>query len=111
LGRLAPFVANAGGITTRTFTHVAVTYDGTMLRLWSNGTMVGSFTAYLSLDPAEARIGASVPATTTEQSLRWLDDEVAFYGTALDATTLAAHVTAGTVERSTVRCDDIPGAN
>jgi hypothetical protein len=104
------YVANAGGITTRTFTHVAVTYDGTMLRLWSNGTMVGSFTAYLSLDPAEARIGASVPATTTEQTFGGSIDEVAFYGSALNATAFAAHVTAGTVERSTVRCDDIPGA-
>jgi Concanavalin A-like lectin/glucanases superfamily len=105
------YVANVSGITARTFTHVAVTYDGTTLRLWENGTVVGTFTANLSLDPVEARIDASVPATTTEQAFGGSIDEVAFYGSALNATTLAAHISAGNVQRSTARCNDIPGAN
>jgi Concanavalin A-like lectin/glucanases superfamily len=93
------------------FTHVAVTYDGATLRLWVNGSQVGSFGTSLSLDPAEARIGASVPATTTEQAFGGWIDEVAFYGTALDATALKNHVNAGQSASSAARCADIPNAN
>jgi concanavalin A-like lectin/glucanase superfamily protein len=105
------YVGYAGVLSTRTFTHVAVTYDGASIRLWINGSNVGSFSKVLSLDPAEARIDASVPASTTEQAFGGAIDEVAFYGSALDAPTLSSHVNAGQSAGSGARCTDIPGAN
>jgi hypothetical protein len=78
--------------------HVAFTYDGTTAKLYLNGVLDGS----------SARSGAMSSVTQDLAIGRWPNpsvplyfdgriDEVAYYGTALSSTRIAAHYTAATV--------------
>ena len=85
----------SSAITANTTYHVVGTWDGTNLRLYINGSLVGSPTADASanLTIGACTIGDQVGAT----GLRFPGtiDEVAIYNTALSAARVAAHYTAG----------------
>jgi Concanavalin A-like lectin/glucanases superfamily len=80
------------GFLSATFTHFAVTYDGTDVRWYVNGilrsTQAASFPT--NADASDLQIGKGDFYGNNEL------DEVAIYGTALSAARIAAHYTAGT---------------
>lgn len=106
------YVATSGSIAAGRWYHVVLTYDGTAIRLYLDGALVGAFneTSTFSLVPDVARIDASVPATSALQQFGGAMDDVAFYDDALDTATVKAHATAGTTASAAVRCEDIAGA-
>jgi hypothetical protein len=80
-------------LTVGTTYHVAATYDGTTAKVYVNGTLVASGAkTYVNNTTALFRIGASGAGELISATL----DEVAFYGTALSSTRIAAHSTAST---------------
>lgn len=72
-------------LAANTWTHVAVTYDGTSLRVFRNGTLVGSVTAPGSIisSTGALRIGGN---TVWGEYFSGLIDEVRIYNRALSAT-------------------------
>jgi PKD repeat protein len=85
-------------VALNTWTHLVATFDGTTARLYVNGTLAASSAAgYLQNALRPLRIAAG--ATDLSGPLYHLPgrvDEVAVYGSALSATRVQAHYTAGT---------------
>ena len=98
-------IDNAGGVdgvssTTvlqpGTWYHVAITYDGSIMKLYVNGTQEGgniASTRSLADNTTALRIGGS--ATGAGTSVGGTLDEVAIYTTVLDQTRIQAHYNAG----------------
>jgi hypothetical protein len=85
-------IANVVGV----YTHVVATYDGTTAKLYLNGVLANSGTLNAPFVP-----GVSGPFTIGERAdaaFFWQGkaDEVAYYNTALDANTIAAHYACAT---------------
>jgi hypothetical protein len=79
--------------------HVVATYDGTTLSLYVNGSLANSTTATVNLgtgSPMDGAIGEASDGTLVN-CFSGVIDEVAIYNTALSATRIAAHYTAGSV--------------
>lgn len=108
----AQFQANAGSSPTTISSglsldddqphHVALTWDGTTMRLYADGTQVGSaaFAGPMTATADHFFVGAEGLFTGTTSAQGFLDgtiDEVAFYGTCLSPTRVAAHATAAGV--------------
>ena len=85
-------VASApSALRTDAFTHLAVTYDGTTVRWYVDGTLSSSKSASYPTNNG----GAVLAIGKGEQYGIHTLDEVAIYGSALSALTLQAHVDAG----------------
>lgn len=83
-----------------TLYHVVATYDGTTANLYVNNSLAATSTAISgNLRTSTANLTC---ANYNTQPLAGIWDEAAFYGTALSATRVAAHYTAGTVADVTV---------
>ena len=90
-GNTATLIASSGNLSLGTWHHAAMTYNGSMLRLFLNGSDVGSTakSGELTAGPAvEIWLGANPP--TAYAPLRGLLDDVRIYNVALDATTIQA---------------------
>ena len=82
-------------VTTASFQHLAMTYDGTAIRVYRNGVQVASTTVSKTMAADSTRslfIGASDP---TYDWFNGILDEAALYSTALSADTLLAHYRIG----------------
>lgn len=90
----------AGTLQAGVTTHLAMTYDGSNIRLYVNGSQVGSAVLTGNLNAASGvalAIGdanASGNPGTGNARFAGVIDEVAFYGTALSSTRIAAHYAA-----------------
>ena len=80
-------------IRDRTY-HVAATYDGTMIRLYIDGSLVASTAATGGLSPGVTDLTIGRP---DYPDARWqgLIDELAIYPTALPPARIVEHHTAG----------------
>ncbi len=89
-GGLQQAVGEQGGAPLDAWTHIVVTYDGTTLRIYVNGTDSGSDTSTLSLTATSAPflVGA---APDVGGPFVGAIDEVAVYGAALPPARVAAH--------------------
>jgi hypothetical protein len=87
-------VYSAGAVSFTTWSHVVVTYDGSTLKLYVNGTQDDSRSATHSL-PNSAQATTLGGDPTAGQYLPGLLDEVAIYGYALSATQVTEHYDAG----------------
>lgn len=77
--------------------HVAMSSNGTAVKLYLNGVLDGTFTTAVGVNAANALlIGASYAGTAspTLTGTAYVQD-VAYYGTELTSTRIAAHVAAG----------------
>lgn len=73
--------------------HVAATYDGTTARIYVDGVSTGTAAGTMyNLGTAALRLGASEAGEAYAGTV----DELAFYGTALSGTRIAAHYAAAT---------------
>ena len=93
--------------------HVAFTYDGSNIRLYVDGALEQTTAATGSLDgTAILGIGSTYAGTGTWGPHRFIGvmDEVAYYGTTLSGTRIAAHYAAGTSTGITVSLDRFTSA-
>ena len=86
----------SSAISLSVWHHVAMTYDGTTLSCYLDGTLVASAsaTAALTYGTGAAQIGAA-NGSATYTDFPGSVDEVAIYAAALSATRIAAHYSAG----------------
>ena len=79
------FVSGAKANPVNTWTHLALTYDGAMLRLYVNGSLAASQarTGAIQTNSSPVRIGGNVPYG---QFFQGLIDEVRIYNRALSQT-------------------------
>lgn len=85
-----------GTVPATGWTHLAGTYDGSTIKLYVNGVLAGS-TSFSGSVPAGSATGIGIgynPAYSGD-FINGLIAECAVYGTALSATQIAAHYTAG----------------
>ena len=84
----------AAFLPTTGFSHVVVTYDGAAMRIYLNGSLCATKPSTRSLPNSATtdalRIGRTY-ATATSSYFDGTIDEVAIYGSALDAGTILAH--------------------
>ncbi len=93
---ISTLVASSGNLPLNTWYHAAATYDGASMRLYLNGTLVGSMAASGSIAPGRTipvNIGRSPEASSY---LQGAIDDVRIYGSALTPTEIAALVATGT---------------
>ena len=85
--------ANVVGV----YTHVVATYDGTTAKVYLNGALANSGTLNASYVPGISG-GFSIGRRADGTGFMWQGktDEVAYYNTALDANTIAAHFACAT---------------
>jgi hypothetical protein len=86
-------------IPLNTWTHVAATYDGSVMRLYINGTQVGQTNFTNNIFPGSAPLGiggfATVPASTSSAwQYSGLMDEISLYNRALSAAEIQSIVAA-----------------
>jgi Concanavalin A-like lectin/glucanases superfamily/Domain of unknown function (DUF4082) len=94
-GGSATATAAAGSIVTGSTYHVAVTYDGSDVNLYINGTLAA--TTHTVGAPATTQTNDfRVASDQNANTFSGVIDEAAYYGSALSATRIAAHYTAGT---------------
>ncbi|MBF0206848.1 MAG: hypothetical protein HQK53_08140, partial [Oligoflexia bacterium] len=92
---------SASAATPNKWTHIVATHDGSVGKLYLDGVMVDSATfSFVPNNVNQMNIGAGSDAGTHYPFTGGID-EVAFYNTALDATTIANHYKAGVGCRST----------
>ncbi|MEY3566316.1 MAG: hypothetical protein RLZ19_330, partial [Actinomycetota bacterium] len=96
-------ISASGLIQANVWQHVALTFDGSNVRLYWNGALVGS-TATVGVDvssvPAPISIGAR--NTTASNFFTGSISNVAVYGSALPASRIQTHVQAGGLAANTV---------
>lgn len=103
-GAQLEFVKISGGVVTATTTglslndgsahHVAVTYDGSNIRLYADGALIGSPTSA----PGTLTGARKLQIGVNDGGFNWflgVIDETAYYGSVLSGTRLAAHYAAG----------------
>lgn len=96
-------VAGPSALSNGVTYHLAATYDGSNIRMYVNGSQVGSpqaATGNVSWSSSQFDIGRSAQASSTTPGA--VIDEVAFYGTALSGARIAAHAAAATALSATV---------
>lgn len=92
-----PSVTIAVGVTY----HVAMTWDGTTVRVYLDGSEVHSFSKSGTLwNGSGAAFGVGKNAANNTAPAGGVIDEAAFYGTALSGARIAAHYAAGTAASS-----------
>lgn len=92
-GTSTTLVATTGNLSENTWYHIAATYDGANMKLYLNGTEVGSApkSGSLTTNPAvEAWIGEN-PPTTNNRTWHGAIDEVRIWSTARTPTQLQAN--------------------
>lgn len=108
MGRGTTVISASGLIQANVWQHVALTFDGSNVRLYWNGTLVGS-TVTVGVDvssvPAPVSIGAR--NTTASNFFTGSISNVAVYGTALPASRIQAHVQAGGLAANTVTAPSV----
>ncbi|NDD96778.1 MAG: hypothetical protein EBZ93_04670, partial [Actinobacteria bacterium] len=113
-GQLFAYVAGtsvisaSGLIQSNVWQHVAVTFDGNMIRIYWNGTLVGS-TATAGLDiasvPASITIGAR--NTTASNFYNGSISNAAVYSTALSAARIQNHVQSGGLAANSIAAPSV----
>nr|MDJ0837364.1 PKD domain-containing protein [Acidobacteriota bacterium] len=91
-GTTATLIATSGEILAGTWTHAALVYDGTLLKLFQDGVEVGS-TALSGTIDERMGLGVSVgnqPAGAGDKPFDGIIDDIRVYDVALDAAGLAA---------------------
>lgn len=83
-------VNSAAVFTANTTYHVAMTFDTTTIRVYVNGTLVGSIVLSGNASPGITGLTIGQPTYNANTFLGTVD-EVAFYGSALSAAQLTAH--------------------
>jgi hypothetical protein len=73
--------------------HLVLTYDGSILRFYSNGTQAGTATVTVNVSLSFAKIGAE--QATTSHFFQGTIDEVAIYNKVLTADQILRHYQAG----------------
>lgn len=91
--------ASSSTLSTGTVYHVAAVYNGTDIRLYINGSLNGTPPAATGTLGTIAR-PLEIAMRTSALYFNGVIDEVAVYGTALSATRIAAHYTAGTTSNA-----------
>ena len=94
-GAVSTLVASSGNLPPNTWYHAAATYDGQTMRLYLNGTEVGSMAASGNVPPGKkvpVYIGRSPEGSSY---LLGAIDDVRIYGSALTPTEIVALVEAG----------------
>lgn len=92
-GTTTTLVASAGQIPLDAWTHVAATYDGSVMRLFVNGVARGSVPKTGSLDADEsAAVWIGANPNESYGPFRGLIDDVRVYGRALTEDDVAALV-------------------
>ncbi len=94
VGGTARLVTGSAGIPLNTWTHLAVTYDGTTERLYVNGTQAGTLAAAGTIAPSNGvlRIGGN---NIWSEWFQGRIDEVRVYNRALTAAELGVDMTTG----------------
>jgi PKD repeat protein len=83
-------------LAPNTWTHLVGTYDGVTARLYVNGVLAASSPySYVANTARPLRIGAGANERGADYLFAGRIDEVAVYGTALSASSVQAHTTAG----------------
>ena len=87
----ATFVSFGTALPTAVWTHVAVTYDGTTMRAYADGVLLGTPQA-IALTPVTAalQVGAWISGANNFDYLSGAVDEVRFYDRALSPTEIQA---------------------
>jgi hypothetical protein len=96
IGGVDQAVRGTARISTTDWTHLAMTYDGTMQRFYVNGVEVGTHaqTGSMAVGDEPLRIGGD--ATFAGEFFKGLIDEVKVYNRALTAAEINADMNAGT---------------
>jgi hypothetical protein len=94
------FAVDVVGTTTNVvglYTHVVATFDGTTASIYLNGVLANSGTLNAPYVPGVSGSGFTI-GERTDGGFLWAGkaDEVAYYNTALDANTIAAHYACAT---------------
>lgn len=99
-------------LTAGTTYHVGATYDGTTgaITVYVNGTSVGTGTRTSMNSPVTRPFRISRSGNSATESFAGVIDEVAYYGSVLTGTRMAAHYTAATTSGVTVALDRFTSA-
>ncbi len=100
-GRLGVYLPSLGWqdtgfpIRTNSWIHIAVTHDGTTLRVYANGALIASYVAPISLNNGPIHFGKRVNCTGVCEAFVGLVDEVELFGRALTVSEIKAIYDAG----------------
>jgi hypothetical protein len=88
-------VLDPAALPTDAYSHVVVTYDGSTLSVYENGTLMGALLVALSVDEAQAAF--EIGNETAVAFPPWMGDidEVAVYAHALSAAQVTQHYRVG----------------
>jgi hypothetical protein len=91
-GGATGYILTGPTVPLNTWTHMAVSFDGSTLRLYVNGAQAASMAATYVVNPTAAfGIGALDYSGTWGDFFTGQIDEAALYGTALSASRIQAH--------------------